>query len=75
MRESNRSVDTVTLDDFHYRLTCGIDMLDAVRAGIKDNTYSEEVADNALYGAVLYPVSLRDELGQMVEQGQINQSP
>lgn len=68
MRESNRSADTVALDDLHYRLTCGIDMLDAVRAGIESNTYSAEFTDNALYGAVLYLLSLRDELGQMVER-------
>lgn len=65
---TERAISVTTLDDFHFRLKCGIDMLDVVRAGIKSDIYSGEIIDNALYGVVLYLMGMRDELGQMVEQ-------
>lgn len=62
-----RAVDAFKLDDFHFRLECGIDMLDVVREGIVSGEYSGQAENNALYGVVLYFIGLRDELGQMIK--------
>lgn len=66
-KATERAIDALELDDFHPRLEFGIDMLNVIRSGIATSEYSAQVANNALYGVVLYLTGLRDELGQMIE--------
>ncbi|MFR8012242.1 MAG: hypothetical protein ACLU8W_10875 [Clostridia bacterium] len=65
---TEHAVDAFELDDFHFRLECGIDMLDIIRSGLESEVYSSKVVDNVLSGVVLYLTGLRDELRQIVKQ-------
>lgn len=59
-------ISVTDLDDFQYRLSCGVELVEATQTAMAEGSTERNYSD-AIFGVVLYLRSLSDELRKMVD--------